>query len=141
MRTELIEKKLADMIDAVNLVSDNLPSSFKEFSSLGLIKDGLYKKLEYAIESVLDIFSIINADLDLGIPESEEDILDNLEKKKIFSKKFVEIIRHMKSFRNVLVHKYGDINDKQAYKDIKDGLSDFEIVEKEVNKFLVKYRK
>jgi len=43
IRIELIEKKIADMIDAINKVGDNLPSEFSEFQSLGLIKDGLYE--------------------------------------------------------------------------------------------------
>jgi len=45
----------------------------------------------------------------------------------------------MKKFRNVLVHKYGDIDDKKAYEDIKEGLKDFEHIINEIEKFLKKY--
>ena len=33
----------------------------------------------------------------------------------------------MKGFRNILVHKYGEIDDRKAYQDIKNGLEDFSI--------------
>ena len=141
MRKEIIEKKRADIIDTINIVSYNFPHNFLEFHSLGLVKDGLYKRLEYAIESVLDICSVINSDLNLGFPETEDNIIDHLESKKIFDKKTVNIIREMKKFRNVLVHKYGDIDDKKAFEDIKKGLKDFEIIISEIEKFLKKHRK
>lgn len=140
MRIDLIEKKLADMIDAVNMVKENLPDSLTSFESLGLIKHGLYKQLEYAIESVLDICSIINSDLDLGFPETEDSIFDHLERKKIFDSMSIRVMRDMKKFRNYLVHKYGDIDDKKAYDDIKSGLKDFRIIEKLVREFLQKHK-
>jgi len=44
----------------------------------------------------------------------------------------------MKSFRNILAHKYGEINDEQAFESIKEGLKDFEIFINEIEKFLKK---
>lgn len=136
MRTELIEKKIADIIEAINLVSDNLPEAYADFEKSGLVKHGLYKQLEHAIESVLDICSMINSDLNLGMPETEDNILDNLERKKVFSVSLIQLIREMKKFRNILVHKYGNIDDKKAYNEIKEGLKDFELIINEIERFL-----
>jgi len=55
-------------------IENVLPESFEEFSNLGLVKDGIYKRVEFAIENVFDICAVINADLDLGIPGSDEDM-------------------------------------------------------------------
>jgi uncharacterized protein YutE (UPF0331/DUF86 family) len=77
LRTELIRSKLADIEESVNLVLENLPQSFEEFSKLGLVKDGIYKRMEFAIENIIDICSIISADLHLGVPESEESFVEN----------------------------------------------------------------
>ena len=101
IRKKLIEDKLSLITDSINEVSDNLPSDFKEFAKLGLIKDGIYKKIEFAIENIIDICNIINSDLRLGVPEVEDDIFNNLETKKIFDKKIIDIIKEMKSFRKL----------------------------------------
>ena len=139
IRKDLIKSKIKDIIDSVNIVGDNFPENFQDFSMLGLVKEGIYKKMEFAIESIIDICNIINSDLELGAPESEEQILIHLEKSKIFDKKILKLISEMKKFRNVLVHKYGDIDDKKAYEDIKEGLKDFEHIINEIEKFLKKY--
>ncbi len=92
VRKDEIEKHISDIIDAIKIVEDNFPENFKDFSVLGLKKDGIYKKVEFAIENVIDICNIINSDLRLGIPDIEEGIFLNLENKKIFDKKIINII-------------------------------------------------
>ena len=140
IRIELIEKKIADMIDAINKVGDNLPSEFSEFQSLGLIKDGLYEQVEYGIELVIDVFSMINSDLNLGFPENEDHIIDHIERANVFDKKIIDLVKEMKGFRNILVHKYGEIDDSKAYENIKEGLKDFETIVAELEKFLEKHK-
>lgn len=84
------------IVDAVNLLHTNLPSTLSEFRNLGLVKDRLYKKAEYTIQNILDICSIINMDLGLGIPETEDSIFDDLTHRKIFDKGVVNLIREMR---------------------------------------------
>jgi uncharacterized protein YutE (UPF0331/DUF86 family) len=140
IRKEIIKPKVRSIIDSVNLVGDNLPEDFESFSRMGLAKEGIYKKIEFAIESIIDICNIIHSDLDLGIPESEDDIIEHLEKNKIFNKKIIDLIKEMKGFRNILVHKYDEINDEKAFENIKEGLKDFELMIKEIEGFLKKQK-
>jgi uncharacterized protein YutE (UPF0331/DUF86 family) len=134
MRAEIIQTKIKEIEESLDLINENLPDTFKNFSNLGLVKDGIYKKLEFCIESVFDICAIINTDLKLGIPESDETIIDNLIRDSIISDVVGETLKSMKGFRNILVHRYGRINDEMAYHIIKEHLQDFysfiEIVEK-----------
>jgi uncharacterized protein YutE (UPF0331/DUF86 family) len=37
----------------------------------------MYKQLEFALENVFDICAIINADLELGIPGTDEDSIEH----------------------------------------------------------------
>jgi len=136
IRKKLIEDKLSLITDSINEISDNLPSDFEDFKKLGLIKDGIYKKIEFAIENIIDICNIINSDLRLGVPEAEDDIFNNLESKKLFDKKVINLIKEMKSFRNILVHKYGKINDEEAFENISKGINDFEIILNEIEKII-----
>jgi uncharacterized protein YutE (UPF0331/DUF86 family) len=71
VRRDVIRVKLAEIRESVGLVRDNLPKSYDEFSRLGLTKDGIYKRMEFAIEDVFDICAIINTDMALGIPGAE----------------------------------------------------------------------
>ena len=47
----------------------------------------------------------------------------------------------MKRFINILVHRYGEINDNLAYETITEGLKDFEFFINEINNFLKKFEK
>ncbi len=125
LRAELIRSKLADIEDSISLVEENLPSSFKEFSHLGLLKDGIYKRMEYAIENIIDICSIINSDLHLGIPESEESFVESLVNNGILTQNMADKTRRMKGFRNIIVHRYGRIDDMLAHKILTENMDDF----------------
>jgi len=125
MRTDMIQIKIKEIEENLQIIKDNLPETFDEFSKLGLIKDGIYKRIESSIENIIDICAIINTDLDLAIPESDESILDNLNKKGIISNKMTDILKNMKGFRNILVHRYAHTDDKIAYGVIKENLDDF----------------
>jgi len=60
LRADLIRSKLADIEDSVSLVEENLPTSFEEFSKLGLVKDGIYKRMEFAIENMYMLNRVTN---------------------------------------------------------------------------------
>ncbi|HIE41548.1 MAG TPA: DUF86 domain-containing protein [Candidatus Aenigmarchaeota archaeon] len=121
---ERIEEKIAKSMEAIEEVEENLPENFDEFRKLGLIKDGIYKKIEFVIQNIIDICAILVKELKLGVPENEEEILFKLE--DIFNKKTINKIIELKGFRNILVHRYGQIDDKIAFEDIIEGLEDFE---------------
>ena len=53
-----------------------MDTPLEDFASLGLIKDGMYKRIEFCIQNVFDICAILDTDLRLGIPHSDEDILE-----------------------------------------------------------------
>ncbi len=44
----------------------------------------------------------------------------------------------MKGFRNILVHKYGKLNDSKAFKNIKEDLDDFSEFIEGIENFLAK---
>ncbi|CAD7776035.1 hypothetical protein FHEFKHOI_01867 [Candidatus Methanoperedenaceae archaeon GB50] len=125
MRKEIIRTKMKEIEESIRLVEENLPDTFEEFSDLGLIKDGIYKRIEFAIENVLDICAIINTDLELGIPHDDKDIIENLVKKKILSEEIREKLKAMKGFKNIVVHRYGRIDDRIAFEMLKENLPDF----------------
>lgn len=138
MRIELIKHKLKSIIENIDLVKENIPDNLEEFKKLGLIKDGIYKKIEVSIQEIINICSIINSDLKIGIPSNRDEIISALEDKEVISKEVGKKIRELKGFRNFLVHRYGRIQDEIAYEDIKEGFDDFTLFSNEILKFLNK---
>lgn len=141
IRKDMILHKLKQIEENLILVEENLPSKLEDFLHLGLAKDGIYKKIEFAIENMIDVCSIINSDLALGIPADEDNIITNITKSRIISNLLANKIMVMKGFRNILVHKYGEIDDEHAFENIKQGLGDFTLFIKEIRKFLSKTNK
>ena len=128
MRRDVIRNKIAEIEESLELIRDNLPDSFDEFQKLGIIKDGIYKRIEYSIENLMDIFYIINSDLDLGIPDDDSSMIDNLYNNEIIGFRIRNLMKNMKGFRNIIVHIYGKIDDGLAYAFIKDNINDFNVI-------------
>jgi uncharacterized protein YutE (UPF0331/DUF86 family) len=135
-RRDVIRTKIKEIEESIQLVKDNLPDNFPDFSGLGLIKDGIYKRLEFAIESVFDICEIINSDLNLGIPTDDESILDNLFEAGVLKEEIREKLKSMKAFRNILVHQYGKVDDALAFQILNEHIDDFSIFVEFITDFL-----
>lgn len=128
-----ILNKLAEARDSVKLVRENLPNTYEEFLSMNrLERDGIYKNIEFAIQNILDICAIMVKDEDLRVPSNDDDIFKELQDAEVMSEDVIETIRKMKGFRNFLVHRYGFLDDKIAYNDIKAGLTDFTVIFEEI---------
>ncbi len=53
LRTDVIKTKLKIIEENIELVKENLPEKLSEFKALGLVKDGIYKRIEASIQEVL----------------------------------------------------------------------------------------
>jgi uncharacterized protein YutE (UPF0331/DUF86 family) len=138
LRVERIRKRLTDIGEAAEIVAEHLPKSSREFAELGLVKDGIYKKIEFALESVLDILAILNADLALGVPEKEEDFIAHAERRRIITSELAEKLRAMRGFRNILIDRYGGIDDQLAFRTLTDHLNDFNDFVQAIERFLAR---
>lgn len=136
MREEMIRTKMKEIEESVNSVEDRIPSEFDDFIALGLVKDGIYKRVEFAVENVFDICAIINSDLDLGIPEGDESIIDNLIEEGVLNEMWKNKLSRMKGFRNIVVHRYGKIDDRIAYDILVEHLDDFYEFNEVIERFL-----
>ncbi|WP_457754089.1 type VII toxin-antitoxin system HepT family RNase toxin [Thermococcus sp.] len=134
MRVEIIRSKIAEILESMKIIEEYLPDDFEEFKKLGIIKDGIYKRTEFVLQNVIDICAIINSDLKLSLPETEDDIFESLVQAGIISEELKNKLKLMKGFRNILVHRYGRINDELAFKVLHEHLQDvykfIEVIEK-----------
>lgn len=126
MREEIIRGKMSVISEMSTSIMEYVPDDIEEFLTLGIVKDGIYKRLEYSLENVFDICAIMNADLKLGIPEDDENIISNLIKGGVLPEEWMFRLRNMKAFRNVLVHRYGSIDDGLSFRIIREHMNDFQ---------------
>lgn len=56
----------------------------------------------------------------------------------IFDKELGEKLKTMKGFRNIVVHRYGSIDDKLAFQTLQEHLEDFQYFTRQVEDFLNK---
>ena len=137
LRKEILLSKLKMLKNSLFYVKEFLPSDFK-FLEDRKDKNALYKETEFAIQLIIDICAVINSDISKEMPSDEDSIIDALKNSKVLSDRTSKVLHEMIGFRNILVHKYGDIDNKIAYENIKNGFKDFNNFILEIEKFLMK---
>lgn len=96
------------------------------------------KTLELAIEALISVAALIVSLQRFGLPKSEEGLIDTLVNKKVIIANLGERIKDMKGFRNILVHKYGMVNNKLVYEFLTERLGDFTEFENQIKEYLKK---
>lgn len=134
------KKRILSKIDEMNKYLEELgeikPLDYEEYESSTEKRRACERLLQIAIESLLDICNILISELKLGIPSNEDEVFDKLENKKIISKQLSKTLKEMKGFRNILVHKYGIIENERVFEMLSDNLDDFEKFKEEILKFI-----
>ena len=128
--------KLDQMKQYLTELGGILPDTVDEYMESLKIRRACEKTIELAIETVIDVISGVIAEKRLGVPSSEESIIQIAQKNKMLSIALAKKIQEMKGFRNVLVHKYGEVDDERVYTYLSEELEDFEVFEREIVKFL-----
>ena len=75
----------------------------------------------------------------MGIPEDESSMIENLYDKSIISTMIRNIMKTMKGFRNIIVHRYSKIDDELAYTFTKENINDFGSIIRCVEDIIDKY--
>ncbi|PIN95317.1 DUF86 domain-containing protein [Candidatus Pacearchaeota archaeon CG10_big_fil_rev_8_21_14_0_10_30_48] len=138
MDKKRILSKFVEIDSYLEELDEIKPLEFEDYEGSILNKRSIERILQISIEVVLDICNLLVSDLNLGIPADEDSVFDKLRKKKIISKKLYDILIEMKGFRNVLVYKYGAIEDEKVFEVLTDKLDDFQIFKEEILKFIEK---
>jgi uncharacterized protein YutE (UPF0331/DUF86 family) len=115
-----------------------IPQNLEDYVTSVKDKRACERLLQISLEVVIDVCNILISNLKLGLPEDEEAVFEKLVNKKIISNKLKSILNGMKGLRNILVHKYGEVDDELVFEVLSEKLGDFEIFKKEILEFLNK---
>ncbi|MGQ4914956.1 MAG: type VII toxin-antitoxin system HepT family RNase toxin [Candidatus Asgardarchaeia archaeon] len=117
--------KLSELDTYLAELSEIIPHDFDEYKRSIAIRRACERLLQILIECVIDICNILVSNLKLGIPADEDDIFKKLVNANVISSELATVLKNMKGFRNILVHKYGTVNDELVFEFLKDNLEDF----------------
>lgn len=126
-------KELENYLDELETIK---PKEFEEYINSVEKKRSCERLLQISIEIILYICNILISNLRLGIPADESDIFVKLNNKKVISKGMAVVLDEMKGFRNILVHRYGSVEDEKVFEILKDKLGDFERFKEEILKYI-----
>jgi len=128
---------LIDQLESyVKDLEQHKPATLKEYEQNIEKRRFCERTLQLAIEVCIDIGQLLVKELRLGLPSEEENIFHKLEQEKIISVEMKNILKNMKRFRNVLIHRYVEIDNELVFKNIKDNLKDFKKFQQEIITFL-----
>lgn len=121
---ERIFTKLDEMIRYVGELQEMLPDE-EEYRHDLIKRRACEKTVEVAIESLINVSAMVVSAQKLGLPSNEENIFDILIENGILTHEFGEKLKDLKGFRNVLIHRYGHVNDEMVYHNVSNYLDDF----------------
>ena len=137
---ERILSKISELKGYLEKLKTIVPASFQEYQESEVERRACERLLQISIECVLDICDIIFSGLKLGVPSSEEDVIEKLRRAKVISEGMSKKLKGMKGMRNVLVHRYPYIDDEKVFEVLTEELDDFYAFIDEILKFLKKVR-
>jgi uncharacterized protein YutE (UPF0331/DUF86 family) len=127
-----ILSKLDELDMYLNELESIMPKSYEEYASSIEKKRACERLLHVLIECTIDICTLIVKGLRLGLPTEEEDVFEKLRRKEIISKQMERKLKAMRGFRNILVHRYGGVDDKLVFENLKK-TNDFKDFRKEIS--------
>ncbi|MBI5347316.1 MAG: DUF86 domain-containing protein [Candidatus Aenigmarchaeota archaeon] len=136
MDKEKVLLKLAEMEGYLKELKGIIPKSVGEYRNEK--KRACERLLQISLESVFDVCNVLVSGLELGVPYSEDDMFKKLKAAGMISEELYKKLRKMKACRNILVHRYGLVDDRKIFSILKNNVSDFDLFKKEIVRHLNK---
>jgi uncharacterized protein YutE (UPF0331/DUF86 family) len=138
MDKERVLAKIDELDSYRKELAEIMPEEYEDYAGSKGTKRACERLLHIMIETVIDTCSLIVTELKLGVPGKEEDFFNKLQKKGIISPGLAGRLKSMKGFRNILVHRYGEVDDELVFGFLKKNLGDFDMFRKEIVSFVGK---
>lgn len=136
MDKERISDKLDELERYLGELRDDLPEKQEHYIQNRRRRRACEKDFELLSECVVDICNLVISGKELGKPADNKDSVNKLVENSILPKSLGERIKNMLGLRNLLVHKYGKIDNSQVYDHFREELSDVHDFIEKMDEFL-----
>jgi len=124
---ELLSRKLSRLQNYVDVLKTAEDIDWQKYRDDLRIKAFVERYLHLAIEELLDIANHFVSFYQWREPAGYRDLLLILTEHGIFPREHLTIFQNMASFRNMLVHRYENIDDELVFGIFKKRLEDFDL--------------
>jgi len=133
-----VADKLANLEKYIRLLKGYGAESKEDIASNPTLLGAVERYMQLAIEVVLEIGEMIIAEKGLGKPETYKEIIESLGKAGVLDKKFAAKFAPIAGLRNILVHRYAEVDIDELYYHLKHDLGDFDAFARQVSLYLKK---
>ncbi|MCD5402030.1 DUF86 domain-containing protein [candidate division NPL-UPA2 bacterium] len=133
---DLVRSKISNMQRNIDRLKEKSSLPWEQFQNNLDAQDIILHNLQLAIQICLDIGNHIIADESWEVPSSLGNIFQILSRHKAISPDMADTMAFMAGFRNILIHKYEEIDLKKVYDILTHRLNDFEDFSREIIKYL-----
>jgi len=133
---EEIYSKLEDLKKYVQYLNSYRSHSREELRENYTLRGAVERYLQLALECILDIGEMIISREGFRKPETYREVIEIVGEKGILPTEFAEKFAPSMGFRNILVHRYAEVDLDDLYQHLQDDLEDFNIFAKCVAKYL-----
>lgn len=134
----LVKRKLAELDTYLGQLKEYQDIKLSDYKSQWKTQRIVERTLHIMIELCVDIANHIISDCDLRPPTSYADTFSVLMEGKIINKSLSERLQKMAKFRNILVHRYEEIEPEIVISILRKDLKDFDLFKKAILNFLNK---
>jgi uncharacterized protein YutE (UPF0331/DUF86 family) len=134
--SDVINAKI-DLIDQnIRLLNEVVAQGYENFSHNFRDIQAAKHSLQESIEACLDIGSHIIAEKGFRRGDDYKDIFNVLEEEIIIDTELSEKLQEMAKFRNLLVHRYGEIDTIRLFAIMVNDLNDIQVFVKRILKYI-----
>ena len=134
-KIKTLEKDLLDTISEIkSLISLEEEAFLKDRKNIYTLR---YLLIE-AVEAMANICNHILTRLKGQVPKGYPDCFEKLSDAGIITKELGNKLRKVASLRNIIIHKYWEIDDRKVFNSAKVNINDFEEFLKQINEILEK---
>jgi uncharacterized protein YutE (UPF0331/DUF86 family) len=133
---EEVYSKLEDLKRYVQFLKGYQSHAKEELRENHTLRGAVERYLHLALECTLDIGEMIISKEGWRKPESYREVIEILGEENILPREFAERFAPAMGFRNILVHRYAEIDLNELYEHLQNDLQDFSTFAKYIARYL-----
>ena len=119
---ERINDKINEIEKYLEELERDMPENLEEYLADSRRKAACERHAERIIESIVDLAFLFAKHKKFDAPREEEGIFLVLASKEIISDELAKNLKEAKGMRNILAHKYGEVNDAIVFHAVSEEL-------------------
>jgi uncharacterized protein YutE (UPF0331/DUF86 family) len=131
-----IEAKLRDLKKYVQLLETYRKESKGKLEKDATLRGAVERYMQLAIEIVIEIGEMIIAKEGFKKPETYREVIEILGMEGVLQRAFAKRLAPSAGFRNILIHRYGEIDIHELYSHLQKDIKDFDTFARQIAKYL-----